>query len=197
MVTRSEFVDGWIEAVISALPEIPLRSGTFRDLPISYGFAHWNQSRFGGEGRKATMGIEAFVMNYRDGEVNPLSFQLVREIFDARGTSWNADLNYLNARFYEPDDYVDIYFGCDAASTGQVSGFTIVRPILHPDYLNRLYLALQLDNVMLFYSDETTPIFHPSGDPSHYPADLLAQLGTPRFANCPQELSHLSSSNGD
>ncbi len=138
------------------------------------------------------MSIEALVMNYRDGDPRPLSFQAICKIFDTPGTTWNPDHNCLNVQFHDPPDYVDIYCGCDAMTTGEVAGLTIARPILHRDYLGRLYRLLQLDNVMLFYTDETTPVFHPSGDPSHYPSDLLAELGTPRYADGPDKLSYLT-----
>jgi hypothetical protein len=136
------------------------------------------------------MSIEAFVMNYRNGDARPLLFDKVRAIFHTPGTSWNSDHNYLNVRFADPDDYVDIFCGCDAPSIGTVNGLTIARPILHDDFLNRMFRLLQLDNVMLFYSDETTPIFHRTSDPSEYPEDLLAELGTPRYADVPRDLLH-------
>jgi hypothetical protein len=44
--------------------------------------------------------------------------------------------------------------------------------------------------VMLFYSDETTPIFFAGAKPQHYPTDLLEQLGTPRFVDSPSGLLH-------
>lgn len=136
------------------------------------------------------MGIEAFVMNYRDGEAKPISLDRIRNIFDTPGTVWNTEYNYLHALFHDPDDYVAIYCGRDALATGETKGLTIVRPIVHHDFLDRLYRVLQLDNAMLFYSDETTPVFHPSADPTQYPDDLLATLGSPRFANEPAELLH-------
>ncbi len=136
------------------------------------------------------MSIEAFVMNYWNGDVHPLPFEDIRAIFDTPDTTWNADNNYLNVRFTDPDDYVDIFCGCDAPSIGSVKGLTIARPIRHDDFLSRLFQLLQLDNVMIFYSDETTPIFHRTSDPSAYPDDLLAELGTPRYAESPDDLLH-------
>jgi len=136
------------------------------------------------------MGIEAFVMNYRDGNVAPIALDRILKIFDTPDTAWNTQYNYLHAVFTDPCDYVAIYCGHDALATGETSGLTIVRPIIHPDFLERLYRVLQLDNAMLFYSDETTPVFHPSADPSHYPDDLLQTLGSPRIAHCPTDLFH-------
>jgi hypothetical protein len=136
------------------------------------------------------MSIEAFIMNYRNGDVCPLPFDTVRAIFDTPGTTWNTDQNYLNVRFTNPDDYVDIFCGCDAASIGTVKGLTIARPIRHTDFMNRMFQLLQLDNVMMFYSDETTPVFHPTSDPSQYPDELLDALGTPRYASTPDDLTH-------
>lgn len=138
------------------------------------------------------MSIEAFVMNYRNGDVCPMPFDRVVSIFDPPGTIWNADHHYLKVCFTDPDDCVDIFCGCDALAIGAVNGLTIARPILHDGFLDCLFRLLQLDNVILFYSDETTPIFHPTSDPSHYPDDLLAALGTPRYAERPSDLVHLT-----
>ena len=136
------------------------------------------------------MSIEAFVMNYRDGEPVPLPFDAVRRIFDTPGTQWNDEHNYLNVRFADPADYVDIFCDADAPLTNVTKGLMIARPIAHPDYLERTFRVLQLDNVMLFYTDDTTPIFHASSDPSQYPQELLDELGTPRIALSPDDLLH-------
>ena len=138
------------------------------------------------------MSIEAFVMNYRNGDACPLPFDDIRAVFNTPGTTWNADHNHLTVRFSDPDEYVDIFFGCDAPSLGTVNGLTISRPIRHADFLRRMFQLLQLDNVMIFYSDETTPIFHRTSDPLEYPADLLGELGTPRYAESPSDLLHQS-----
>ena len=136
------------------------------------------------------MSIEAFLMNYRDGDVRNLAFDRIREILETTDTDWFPDYNCLRATFEDPADHVDIYCGCDAVTLGEVAGLTIARPLRHPDFLNRMFRLLQLDNVMLFYSDESTPIFHQSGDPSHYPTDMLETLGAPRFAATPNDLLH-------
>lgn len=136
------------------------------------------------------MSIEAFLWNYRDGQPIGFNFTTVRGILSTEDADWLDEYGCLSVRFRHPDDYVDIYLGRDAPAANHTVGITIARPIVHPDYLSRILRVMELGNVMLFYSDETTPVFLRSADPGHYPADLLSELGQPRFVTSPSELLH-------
>lgn len=135
------------------------------------------------------MSIEAFIWNYRDGEPIGFDYATVREIFSTAQTESLDQYGCLRVWFQEPDDVVDIYLGGrEAAESGEVAGIMVARPIRHSAFLERLFQVLQLGDVMLFYSDETTPVFRSGADAGQYPADLLAQLGEPRYVNAPEEL---------
>jgi len=136
------------------------------------------------------MSIEAFLWNYRDGQSIGFDFTTVRSILSTKDADWLDEYGCLRVRFRHPDDCVDIYLGKGAPATNHTDGITIARPIVHPDYLSRILQVMKLGNVMLFYSDETTPIFLRGADPGHYPAELLAELGQPRFIASPSELLH-------
>jgi hypothetical protein len=134
--------------------------------------------------------IEAFIWKYRDGEPVGFAYDVVRDVFSTKATSWDGEHGCLNVWFENPVDSVDIYLGKDAPNTNHVEGITIARPLAHPDYLARVFQVMQLGDVMHFYSDETTPVFLRDANPGQYPADLLVELGTPRFIDEPSGLLH-------
>ncbi|MCA9076798.1 MAG: hypothetical protein KDA93_17360 [Planctomycetaceae bacterium] len=137
------------------------------------------------------MSIEAFLWNYAEGEPVDFEFDVVRDILSTDDTNWNPDYGILTIRFCDPESHVDVFVDKDGPVTNHIRGIMVDRPIVHPDYLSRVLKILQLGNVMLFYSDNTTPNFWKEADPKHYPPDLLDQLGTPRFVDSPEGLLHL------
>jgi hypothetical protein len=134
------------------------------------------------------MSVEAFIWNYRNGAPIGFDFGTVRGILATDEGEWLDESAWLRVRFCDPDDVVDIFFGQDAPRTNHADGITVSRPITHPEFLQRIFRVLQLGDVMLFYSDETTPIFVRGADPAQYPSDLLKELGKPRFVESPAEL---------
>ena|SRR5436190_16518152 len=136
------------------------------------------------------MSIEAFLWNYHNGKPIGFDFAIVRDILSTDDVDWLGEYGCLRVRFRDPADYVDIYLGKDGPATNHIEGITIARPTGHADYLTRVLRVMELGDVMLFYSDETTPVFLRGADPGQYPADLLAQLGSPRFVTSPSELLH-------
>ena len=134
------------------------------------------------------MSTEAFICNYRDGE--PIGFDLatVRDLLSTDDADWIGEHGFLRVRFEDPDDCVDIYFGNEAPETNHTGSIMVSRPITHPDFLQRVFRVMELGDVMLFYSDETTPVFVHGADPGQYPDDLLRELGEPRYANRPSDL---------
>jgi hypothetical protein len=136
------------------------------------------------------LSIDAIIWNYRDGEPIGFAFDVIRDILSTTDTDWNS-IGTLSVRFENPPAHIDfIHLGADAPETNHVKGIMISRPIVHPDYLSRVFKILELGDVMMFYTDYTTPVFVRGADPSHYPADLLRELGTPRFIDSPQGVLH-------
>ncbi len=136
------------------------------------------------------MSIEAHIWNYRNGKPIGFAFDAVRDIFSTGDTRWNDQHGCLTIRFRNPDECVDVYVNPDAPVTNHIDGITVSCPIAHPDYLARVFEVMGLGDVMLFYSDETTPVFVRGANAGHYPRDLLEELGTPRFVDTPGELPH-------
>lgn len=136
------------------------------------------------------MGIEAFLWNYCDGEPVGFDYGTVLQILSTDDTAWDNEYGLLKVHFHNPDDFVDIYLGKDAPQTNYIEGIMVSRPLWHPEYLERIFRVMQLGNVMMFYSDETTPIFLQDGDPGQYPADMMKSLGKPRYATSPKQLLH-------
>jgi hypothetical protein len=136
------------------------------------------------------MGTEALIWNYRDGEPIGFDSATVRGLLSTDDADWISEHGCLRVRFRDPDDCVDIYFDEDAPETNHTDSIVVSRPITHPDFLRRVFRAMELGDVMLFYSDETTPVLVHGADPDQYPDDLLRGLGGPRYANGPSDLLH-------
>lgn len=136
------------------------------------------------------MSIEAFIWNYRDGEPIGFDYGVVRNILSTDDTDWLDEHGCLRVQFRDPSDFVDIFLGRDAPTTNHVDGIMISRPILHPEFLQKVFRVMQLGDVMLFYSDETTPLLVRGADSAQYPNDLLEELGEPRYVASPAELLH-------
>ena len=136
------------------------------------------------------MSIEAFIWNYRNGEPIGFDFATVRDLLSTDDADWIDEHGCLRVRFQAPNDCVDIYLGKDAPVTNHADGIMLSRPIAHPDFLRRVFRVMELGDVMLFYSDETTPVFVNGADSEQYPNDLLEALGKPRYVNAPSELLH-------
>ncbi len=136
------------------------------------------------------MSIEAFIWNYRNGEPIGFDFATVRDLLSTDDTEWIDEHGCLRVRFQDSIDCVDIYLGKAASATNHIDGIMVSRPITHPDFLRRVFRVMELGDVMLFYSDETTPVFVNGADPGQYPDDLLAELGNARYVNTPSELLH-------
>lgn len=136
------------------------------------------------------MSIEAIVWFYHDGEPAELEFQTISNILSTERSEWDPEHARLTVWFENPGDYVDIYFGEDPTPTNRLAGFMVSRPIDHPDYLKRIFQVLEMGGGMMIYTDETTPVLVRGTDTKHYPSDLLAELGEPRFVDAPEELLH-------
>lgn len=136
------------------------------------------------------MSIEAFLWNYRDQQPIGFDCETVRQILSTGQAEWFAEQGRLRVPFADPDEFVEIYLHRDSAATQRVNGITISRPLRHSAFLERIFRIMQLGDVMLFYSDETTPIFLRGANASHYPDEILHSLGTPRYVESPAELLH-------
>jgi hypothetical protein len=136
------------------------------------------------------MSIEAFLWNYHGKKPVGFDFETVREILSTDETEWLAEEGCLRVQFSDPTDSVDFFLGRDAPATNRTDGIMVARPIRHPAFLDRIFRVMKLADVMLFYSDETTPVFLQGADVSHYPTELLNSLGTPRFVDSPAGLLH-------
>ena len=136
------------------------------------------------------MNIEAFLWNYQANESIGFDFETVRKILSTDDTDWLEEHGCLRVHFPNPDHVVDIYFGKDIAENRHINGIMVSRLINHPDYLQRIFRVMELGDVMLFYSDETTPVFIEGSDSGQYPNDLLEELGKPRYVQAPTQLLH-------
>jgi hypothetical protein len=136
------------------------------------------------------MSIEAMIWNYQNGEPVGFDYQTVRAILGTQDSDWIPEFGCLRVRFHDPDDVVDFHFGKEAPETDRIDGIMVARPIKHPEYLQRVFRVMQLGNVVLFYSDETIPVFVRGADVRHYPSELLSALGEPRYVDSPCELLH-------
>jgi len=136
------------------------------------------------------MSIEAFIWNYRNNEPIGFDFDTVRNILSTDDTDWINVHGCLRVRFRNPTDSVDIFLGRGAPMSNHIDGIMVSCPIVHPEFLQRVFHVMELGDVMLFYSDETSPVFIRGADSGQYPTELLEELGEPRYVESPMELLH-------
>lgn len=134
------------------------------------------------------MGIEAFLWSYRDGDVASLPFEPIRNLFSCYTTDWDPATGRIHVCFQDKFTCCDIYCGPEAETTNSVGGLMISRPVQHPDLWRCVLEVMRMGHVLLFFSDDTTPLFTAADAPSHFPAELLESLGSPRYVSMPDDI---------
>lgn len=134
------------------------------------------------------MGIEAFITAYKDGDVTPLRSDRIRSIFADFTVDWQPANGVLRVCFGDEINCCDIYCGRECDVSNSTKGLMISRPVRHPDLWRCVLDVMRMGNVVLFFSDDTTPLFAVQEAPRHLPADLLESLGKPRMVQCPNDI---------
>lgn len=137
------------------------------------------------------MSTQAFLWSYRDGDVAALPFDQVRRVFEKFIDSWDPTQGIMRVWFGDDVtgwDMCDIFCGKDAEETNSLNGLMIDRPIRHPDFWRCVIEVMHLGHVLLFFSDNTTPLFVSVDAVKHFPADVLEELGTPHIIKTPDDI---------
>ena len=133
-------------------------------------------------------GIEAFVWTYDWGEPASFRFADVLEAFGESVAGWDAEHGRLRLEFDGPPDTCDVFCDKDAADTGVVRGLMIARPVRHSALWDAVLRIMSRSHAVLFFSDETTPLFWDLRSVVHFPEDLIASLGTPVCVRTPGDI---------
>lgn len=134
------------------------------------------------------MSVEAFVWPYENGEPATLAYTDVLNAFGSLVTSWEPEHGCLHLGFTDPPDTCDVYCGRDAAETGRVRSLMISRPLRHAALWRAVLRIMSENHVLLFFSDDTTPLFWDLRSVDHFPEDLIADLGTPVRVRMPHDI---------
>lgn len=135
------------------------------------------------------MSIEALIWRYEQGESSSFPLEDVLEVFRPFIDSFDSDSGVLCTRFGEPFvDACDIYLGSDSAINGTVKGLMISRPIRDTRLWECVLSIMRTGNVILFFTDDSTPLYATPGAPSHFPQDLIDSLGEPKLVSSPQDI---------
>ncbi len=133
------------------------------------------------------MGIEAFVWPFenRDHAALPVAgiltaFELFTRNFDQEAGLLSIDFDQANS--------CDIHLGTNAVETGLTKGLTICRPVRDHRLWQCILEFMRQGNVILFFSDDTTPLYATPDAPNHFPKDLIESLGAPRLVASPDDI---------
>jgi hypothetical protein len=134
------------------------------------------------------MAIEAFVWSYENGEPTPLRFASVLTAFEEAGAKWELEAGCLHLDFGGAAYTCDVFLDPDATETDRVRGLMISRPIGGAALWQAVLRILSEQHAILFFSDDTTPLLWDLQSLEHFPADLIASLGTPVQVRTPEEI---------
>lgn len=134
------------------------------------------------------MAIEAFVWCYENGEPASLAFADVLNAFGEAAGDWDPEAGCLPLDFGGPPDSCDLFLDKDAARTGRVRGLLVSRPVRAVGLWQGVLRILSENHAVLFFSDDTTPLFWDLKSVEHFPEDLIASLGTPVRVRTPEEI---------
>lgn len=134
------------------------------------------------------MSIEAFIWPYEKGEPASLEFAVVLKSFGDAALDWDAEVGRLPLQFGGPPNTCDVFCDKDAAETGRVRSLMISRPLRHESLWQAVLRIMAGGHCVLFFSDDTTPLFRDLQSVRHFPADLIASLGTPVCVRTPEDV---------
>lgn len=134
------------------------------------------------------MSIEAFIWRYDRGENVSTPLDDVLQIFRPYTDSFDAETGVLSVRFGGETDSCDIYLGAAAAGGGMINAITIASPVQDSRLWDCVLAILRFGNAILFFSDDSTPLYATPDAPSHFPPDLLDYLGEPTLVATAQDI---------
>lgn len=134
------------------------------------------------------MSVEAFLWCYRLGENASMPVSQVLESFRPYTESFDTETDVLCLQFGGPENSCDIYLGARAAQRGTTAGISIARPLSEPKLWECVLEIMRRETVILFFSDDTTPLYAAEEVLAHFPQELLQSLGEPRQVASPQDI---------
>lgn len=134
------------------------------------------------------MAIEAFVWSYENGEPAPLRFARVLQAFEEAGAKWKLDAGCLHLDFGGAANSCDVFVDPDAAETDRVRGLMVSQPVRAGALWQAVLQILSEQPSIVFFSDDTTPLLWDLHSLAHFPADVIASLGTPVQVRTPEEI---------
>jgi hypothetical protein len=134
------------------------------------------------------MSVEAFLWAFQEGDVTSLPLDKILATFADFTVGWQPADGVLRVCFGDEVNCCEIYCGSGSEASNSTKGLIIFRPVEHHDLWRSVLAIMRLGNVVLFFSDDTTPLFAIQDAPRHLPADLLESLGQPRFVECPDDI---------
>jgi len=134
------------------------------------------------------MSIEAFIWRYERGEIVATPLDEILRVFHSYADSFDEVTGVLHVQFDSAGNSCDIYLGAKAAASGATPGIMISRPLHDPRLWDCVLEIMRSGNVILFFSDDTTPLYATAGAPAHFPQDLIQSLGEPKLVASAQDI---------
>lgn len=134
------------------------------------------------------MSVEAFLWCYSAGQNASMPVSIVLDAFRPYTVAFDSETDVLQIQFGGPENSCDIYLGAHATERGTTAGVSIARPLSEPQLWECVLDIMRKENVILFFSDDTTPLHATPEVLAHFPPELLQSLGEPRLVTSPQEI---------
>ena len=134
------------------------------------------------------MSVEAFIWCYKLGENASIPLGKVLDVFRPHTESFESEAGILHLQFGGPEDACDLYLGARAAEREATAGISISRPLKAPQLWECVLEIMRRENVILFFSDNTTPLYATRDVLAHFPQELLRSLGEPRLVANVQDI---------
>lgn len=131
------------------------------------------------------MSFDLFVQCFRDGKLDGIPRQCVRDAF-------GPHLNELEPNFWQLDyddlNSCNIYLTAHNSDSGLIDGFTVNRPCYDQRLWDALASILTLGDVVLYFPGCRAPLVAQAIVAQHLPPDLIEALGQPLVVTSGNEI---------
>jgi hypothetical protein len=134
------------------------------------------------------MSLHAFLWCYRLGENASMPLSTILDAFQPWTESVDSETDILQVQFDGPENSCDIYLGMHATARGATAGISIWQPLNDARLWECILEIMRRESVILFFSDDTTPLYATPEVLAHFSPELLQSLGEPRLVANAQDI---------
>jgi hypothetical protein len=131
------------------------------------------------------MGFEAFVNCFKDGELDGMPRQKVRDAFGPFLTDMGAEKWRV---YYDDANWSDVMIEPLAKKDDLLVGIVVDRPCADERLWDSLYQILKLGNIVIYFPSNCPPLVADPEVVKHLPPGMVKSLGEPRCVHSGKEI---------